>query len=796
MNNAINRHIKKNWWIIVLFLILIITELYLFKDLYRCGMHYDEVNRTNAWFPIFNHNAASNPQAIWSITLFGKSIPIMYKDYISSLGPILNLPALLSDSPLFTLKTLHIILYNFSLLLLFVALYRYGKTITGFVVLLCAFNPILFPDINVGFANIVNIAAFSIILMFLRKYYYERKNSALFWAAFFAAFNANIAFYYAWDIASFIIATLILNPKEIKQLFSSIKRVICLLCGIALGIPNFILYNVLNGFPTIKRFLGHMVDKSNSFDGVANNGLIENFKIALSRLNIMLGGLLGVYIVLAILVAIGWVIVAKLKLVVNRNYYYPVLMFVLIIALLFISPNIRFSYHWIHLSPYFEISIVALTHALAKSKTKETTRMRICVPVLSCITVFMIVSSVNNVRNENYILPDHEKSSDFYSLNRFIEEHDIDSKTVVLEWGIDAQLYFLNRGEFFPYYNRYNWLLNADENRVKTMIGTILSNSTEPELYFPLFYEKDGSLNANTIRTALFQYCSENDIRIEAVKYSDTHQDEQQFVDFYRVPLSGNSFSALLEEVQSQEIPTISTSWIDIKLPVDSRVLISGWAFVEDDTLDRLFVYDPSENKICSSYLFYGSQRSDVMNAYHVEYALNSGFQGECELSQNSRLFAKGASGKIYEISLTNQQYQTNQVYQINPKLDDYYSESDHMARFDIQSETESIDVFYDTGSGFSESQKSTLSLFDNDYYILEVPYDLDLLRIDFMTADTSVEISEIYVRINEDEYLLNGPELQLLIAGYHSISSPELDGDSLIFECVGPDPYIVFDVP
>lgn len=141
-------------------------------------------------------------------------------------------------------------------------------------------------------------------------------------------------------------------------------------------------------------------------------------------------------------------------------------------------------------------------------------------------------------------------------------------------------------------------------------------------------------------------------------------------------------------------------------------------------------------------------------------------------------------------------QNQTYQVYQINPKENDCFSESDHMARFDIQSETKSIDVFYDTGSGFSESQKSTLSLFGNDYYVLEVPYDLDLLRIDFMTADTSVEISEIFVRINEDEYLLNGPELQLLIAGYHSISSPELDGDSLIFECVGPDPYIVFDVP
>ena len=101
-------------WIIsvVVFIFTVAVNLYLFRGSTRHGMEFDEVYRLNNMFPIFRDGVYPYNQAICSLDLGGLSIPLMYKEYISSLHLLPLVPAVFFRDTSVTIIGYHFAVVN------------------------------------------------------------------------------------------------------------------------------------------------------------------------------------------------------------------------------------------------------------------------------------------------------------------------------------------------------------------------------------------------------------------------------------------------------------------------------------------------------------------------------------------------------------------------------------------------------------------------------------------------------------------------------------------------------------
>jgi hypothetical protein len=103
--------IKSTLVILILFAII----GFLFRGSLDYGLQFDEVFRINNLIPLFNPEAYPYNQSIFDIHVFDVSIPLMYKQYISSVAIIPFLPICFFDNYLFGLRFLEFFYFFMSI---------------------------------------------------------------------------------------------------------------------------------------------------------------------------------------------------------------------------------------------------------------------------------------------------------------------------------------------------------------------------------------------------------------------------------------------------------------------------------------------------------------------------------------------------------------------------------------------------------------------------------------------------------------------------------------------------------
>lgn len=634
-------HIKK-YKEIIIFLCMMLFVIFVFMhDIFDYGIFFDEVNRYNPIFPIFNKNAGANEQAIWSIQILGRSIPMMYKEYISSMKTFWILPVLLFKNPMIGLRLWYIICFIIELIMLFAFLYRYNAKFALLVSLFTMVNPILFPDFNYGFAYLTHFIFLIGGLFFLRKYLLKDQDRYIFLSCFVLCLGANISFYFIWTLAALVVASLILDYKIWYKIVSKIKSLICAILGIVLGLFQFILYNLLNGFPTVKVFLNNLFhNKDFNMDYVHNDSYWDSLKITLSCWNGLLNGMLYVYVAVIVVMLIIWIILfIKRKQYNLENYhFYAILIFSFSLIFIMISPKPRFAYHILHLSPWFEISLILSIIYITKNR-------KIRYFILGLIFILNFTNSIIKVeeRKISTAVMSQNLSKDTNKLTDFFLENNISSNEIwFVEWGLEAPVYFLTKGEIYDQEKSYFTLIDMDVDSIKEYMYNKILSSESDGLYIPLYSFGNG-LGYENIRMAFFEVIKEYKIPCKEIVYSESAND----VELYYLDTTDLYKEEDLEINVNDVIETTDYNYaIDSSKENNASKVLSGWLYLNKTQIESVLICN--ENYSVIGRCYYGIERPDVYNTFGAGY--NSGFIMRLEQCDMYKVIVIGEDGIIYEL--------------------------------------------------------------------------------------------------------------------------------------------------
>lgn len=640
MYQSVLKFIKNNKEKVIFTGVMLLVILLLMRDIFEYGIFYDEVNRYNPIFPIFNKSAGENEQAIWSIQIFGRTIPMMYKEYISSMKTFWILPILLFKNPMLGIRIWYIICFIIEMMMLFSFLYRYDAKFALAVSVLVMVNPLLYPDFNYGFAYLIHFIFLIGGIYFIQKYLSKEKNIYLFLSMFIFALGANISFYFIWTLAAMIVASLVLNHDIWFGIFKKVKSLICAILGVFLGMFQFVLYNILNGFPTVKVFLKNIFDHSNfEMDAVKQETFGEGLLTVIKSWNKLLNGMLAFYIVIMILLLVVWIFLAvkRKQFNIQKYYYYPILVLFLSLLFILISPKPRFAYHLLHLSPWFEISLILGMVCLFKNK-------KINYLLFVGFMLFSLINSEIKVEKRKTAVNTQNISSDIFDLTDYFENNDVISQDIwFLEWGLEAPVYFLTKGEISDQQKDYYALLDMNYDDCKDFIYNSLLYDRNAETYVPLYTHTNTGLGYDKVKSAFLDVLQEYKIPNERIIYSEKAED----IELYFIDASNLEFST---DILIDRENIIETS--DYNYAVESREqsgetqIIKGWLYLNSSEIDTILICNEDYQVI--GFCDYGIERSDVYAAYGKGY--KSGFNMKLKSDENYKIIAVSVDGVRYEL--------------------------------------------------------------------------------------------------------------------------------------------------
>jgi len=508
--------------ILVTPLLILVIGSFLFRGWLEQGMEIDEVNRLNNLIPLFNGNAEPCNQSIFDINLFGFDIPLMYKVYISSAFIIKYLPLGLFEDYFFGLRLLHFCYFVISIIAFFLIISKYNLYIAFFSSLLMVTSPIFYPIVRIGFAR--SLYVFSLSLSFLCFYNFfnkpTNKGINLFLAVFILFFTANQNFYFIWIITALFITSILFYPNYYKPIVTSFKNLLTVLLAFGLGLANFIIYNVSQGFPTISTLflklfkLEEYNKRPISFR--AARPLLDEFSIRWQCISnffsdnfdfYLVLNLMGVVIVLLAL----WRIIKIKRCRDFKIYFFPFIVFLIIMGEILISPNTLFRSKYVYLAPFYELSILSsvLLFAQLFISKKYSKVFVIGIPILILALNFCTSNRIVKKTNEKGMVtfnPAFLEHNDHFSpvifeLNDYLSNHNIESDDIIfLVWGMQAQLYFLNKGNFRTNSLIYRLLdKETEKDKQKILKSFFLSYKIKSKkrinLYFPLYVNLRTDIN-------------------------------------------------------------------------------------------------------------------------------------------------------------------------------------------------------------------------------------------------------------------------------------------------------------
>lgn len=626
---------KKNYYDLTLALALFVCFLVLANHVYDYGLHFDEVNRLNPLFALFNPAAYPNEQAIWSISLGGIKIPMIYKEYISSLSTFYMLPIVLFRNPIIGLKTMYIVYFGAEILSVYLYLKRFNKNFAIGVSLILLTNPLIYPDIFYGFANCFHVIFIVLSLYQFEKYYQTNSLKYLFGGVFFICFGTNLSFYTIWNVVALLLSSMLIDFPLWKATLKSIKAIIVILSGAFLGLFNFILYNLFCGFPTVTKLFEYIFS-TNEFemDGVSNESLYESITITLEKVDYMLNGKLGIYIALIALMIGFWALLAVLKIKgkakIDRHMFYPILIVLFTIACLLISPKPRFAYHWLRLSPTFEILIILSFVFLNRYLFKRLYSLPYI--ATSLFLIFAFWQCNEKIRDSKVAVEKFHLSNDYEFLANFFEKNNVRNEQIFyLEWGIEAPVYFSTKGMVAGNGKPYHKLMNMDESEILPELMQMLSIISVSDIYIPLYKNQIHPLNQNIYPTVVrfleecsLKYSIVEEVWLEDILLIKVHADSNYFQnvttlssynEYYTkssTELPQSCFQGYIEGTVCQSDFMLSDIW--------------GWCFIENEQIEFMMPLDA--NGTVSGLITCNLPREDVYKAYGTSYSENAGFRG------------------------------------------------------------------------------------------------------------------------------------------------------------------------
>ncbi len=474
----------------------------LFNGYFDYGLYFDKVYRVNNIIQLINPKAYPIHQSKCIFNFFGYHIPLMYKSYVSSITDLRYLPLYFFDDYNFGLKLLDLFFFILTILLSYVIVKKYSGYAFVFALLLIL-NPILYPEILFGFIYNLHVLLFLFASHLLYRYYSNRhsKRWLLFGGFFFLFFSCNLYVYSAWILLACFVIIILFFRKQLMLSLCSLKDIFTILLAFIAGLFNYIYYNVTQGFPTIQPFFVRLFSREiynkAPIDHKQAKPFIEDINYRLGDVfpkfygeyfELILAGFL-VFLIAYIIIA---VVIMKRKLIKEYKYYFiPIIGFVIVYILILLSPNTSRAGHYIHLSPFLELSIICIVILYNKIFPMNWVKSVSGILVLVFLVLNFYISY--SLSRDAFV----NKGTGFFSpaiinLNNYLDSQRIDYADVKYpEWGIHAQLYFLNKGEVKT--NNKHWeLISKKEPELSELIRKrlIADFSESPDgsiVYFPLF---------------------------------------------------------------------------------------------------------------------------------------------------------------------------------------------------------------------------------------------------------------------------------------------------------------------
>jgi len=535
--NFFNRILKYVIAILVIFIIILI----MFRGSYKDGMEYDEIYSTVNIVPIVNHNAEYYNSSIFNIRMLGHDIPIMYKEYISSVSLLPYFPIAFFKDYLAGIRTLHLLYFFLSIAIFFMIFAQYDFIYSFVTAVLMSTSPIFFPAARCGFADPIHIALLAIAVLFIYKFFKQgKKLTDLFLAGFILFFTANLGFYFVWDITGMAIAGILLFPDYCKTIFGSLKNIAILTASAVIGLLNFVIYNIGAGFPTIKPLILKIFFPSEynkqPIDYKASLPFAQDIAVKMGNISDFFAGYANIYyfIIIAMSCVYGFLIywlISKKKIMEYRLYIFSFICFWLILIMILISPNSTRAGHYVYLIPFMELSMVSLVILLNKFYNSTMIRMPgviflVFVAVLNIFVSNIQVSKIVASRGTGNFSPA------IFDLRDYINDKKIDSKDIVfLDWGMQNQIYFLNKGNFKINSLVFELMNKTGQEQYKILKAYLISKfgkDAPDALYFP-FYSREDSL-----RDALVGLVNFNGGKIEQTHlFNET--DGEEIISLYKL---------------------------------------------------------------------------------------------------------------------------------------------------------------------------------------------------------------------------------------------------------------------
>lgn len=490
---------SRNILFLIVCSIIIVT---FFNGYFEYGLHFDKVNRVNNIIKYINPEANPVYQTISSIHIFGKEIPLMYKSYISSVTDLRYFPLYFFSDYNFGLKLLDLIFFVLTIFLSFLIVRRYTDYAYVFALLLLL-NPILYPQILFGFIYNMHVLLFIFASHLLYQYYknYPSSRWLLFGGYFILFFSCNFFIYNAWILIACFIISILFFRKQLLFSFSNFKDIRIIILAFFLGLFNYLIYNIKQGFPTLQPFFLRLLSREkyneNPIDSKLAKPFFEDIAHKLTEIvpsfyrEYFALVIVGFLLILAAYILI-LAIILKRKITNEYKYYFiPVIGFVIVFILVLLSPKTFRAGHYIHLSPFLELSIICIILLYNKVFPLKLVK-RVSGVLILVFIIFNIIVSYSLVKRVYSNKGSYHFTPAIYSLNNYLNSNHIDGNNVVhTEWGLYSQLYFLNKGEF-EINDIFYGLLNKKEPElseiVKERLVMVISKiPTDTVLYLPIY---------------------------------------------------------------------------------------------------------------------------------------------------------------------------------------------------------------------------------------------------------------------------------------------------------------------
>ena len=456
-----------SWWrsaaaVLVPVAVYAVVALLLFRGTDGLGMQFDEVFRLNNLMPVFHNDAQPYDQSISSITVLGVTVPLMYKIYISSAFLAPFLPVGLFADPLSGLRFLYLF-YAVAIPSLAFLLFRTRNYWVAFTVpLLALVSPLLYPEITYGFVDLEFMLPLLVAAWLFREYLRRDRAWRLFIVALLVGVSVNMAIYAAWIVLGLGVAGVLLYRRSFWRIVVRWRHLAALVSGLALGLLNYVYYNLTAGFPTVtpmfNRLFRPAVYAENTIDYKEPIGIVDEMISDLRYARTLLGPHAGVF--LAILVAAALVTVVCAFVAARRGRFdeirlhlVPIVALVVAFALILISPNTTRRGHYAVLVGLVELSLVcAFLLALRFVPRVHVTQQRVIAGALA-LSIFTFAGTTSRHAVDAVIRTggDGFFSSAIFDLRDYLQEEGTPATAVLqAQWGSGAQLYFLSKGTYAP----------------------------------------------------------------------------------------------------------------------------------------------------------------------------------------------------------------------------------------------------------------------------------------------------------------------------------------------------------